>query len=54
MPVNILFADTRIVEGSIYGHMVIDLPSDPQQFHDVLRWLEHNQHLLSSGGLSHV
>ena len=40
--VNILFADTRIVEGSIYGHMVIDLPSDPQQFHDVLRWLEHN------------
>ena len=42
VPVNILFADTRIVEGSIYGHMVIDLPSDPQQFHDVLRWLEHN------------
>ena len=40
--VNILFADTRIVEGSIYGHMVIDLPSDPQQFHNVLRWLEHN------------
>ena len=40
--VNILFADTRIVEGSIYGHMVIDLPSDPQQFHDVLRWLDHN------------
>ena len=22
--------------------MVIDLPDDPQQFHDVLRWLEHN------------
>lgn len=42
VPVNILFADTRIVEGSIYGHMVIDLPSDPQQFHDVLRWLDHN------------
>ena len=42
VPVNILFADTRIVEGSIYGHMVIDLPDDPQQFHDVLRWLEHN------------
>jgi len=42
VPVNILFADTRIVEGSIYGHMVIDLPSDPQQFHNVLRWLEHN------------
>ena len=32
----------RIVEGSIYGHMVIDLPDDPQQFHDVLRWLDHN------------
>ena len=42
MPVNILFADTRIVEGSIYGHMVIDLPDDPQQFHDVLRWLDLN------------
>ena len=42
VPVNILFADTRIVEGSIYGHMVIDLPDDPQQFHDVLRWLDHN------------
>ena len=42
VPVNILFADTRIVEGSIYGHMVIDLPDDPQQFHNVLRWLEHN------------
>ena len=22
--------------------MVIDLPDDPQQFHDVLRWLDHN------------
>lgn len=42
VPVNILFADTRIVEGSIYGHMVIDLPDDPQQFHDVLRWLDQN------------
>ena len=39
-PVNILFADTREFEGAIYGHMIIELPTDPRQEEKVIAWLK--------------
>ena len=38
-PVNILFADTKQFEDHIYGHMIIELPSDPRQADKILVWL---------------
>ncbi len=42
-PVNILFADTREMEGMIHGHMILELPSDERQAEKVLLWLRTNQ-----------
>ncbi len=39
-PVNILFADTKQFEDHIYGHMIIELPSDPRQADKILVWLK--------------
>lgn len=39
VPVNILFADTREVEGAINGHMIIELPDDDRQAEKVRAWL---------------
>ena len=39
-PVNILFADTKQFEDHIYGHMIIELPSDPKQAEKILVWLK--------------
>lgn len=39
-PVNILFADTKQFEDRIYGHMIIELPSDPRQADKILVWLK--------------
>ena len=39
-PVNILFADTRQIEGQIFGHMILELPNDTRQMEKVLAWLE--------------
>jgi len=39
-PVNILFADTKQFEDHIYGHMIIELPSDPRQAEKILVWLK--------------
>lgn len=41
-PVSILFADTRDYEGVIYGHMIIQLPSDERQAEKVLVWLKNS------------
>lgn len=38
-PVNILFADTRIYEGTVFGHMVIELPNDEKQAEKITVWL---------------
>ena len=38
-PVNILFADTRIFEGVLYGHMVIELPNDTREAEKIIIWL---------------
>ena len=37
--VNILFADTRVYEGTIFGHMVIELPNDDKQAKKITAWL---------------
>lgn len=39
-PVNILFADTRIFEGVLYGHMVIELPNDEREAEKLIAWLK--------------
>ena len=41
-PVNIIFADTRQFDGSIYGHMIIELPSDERQADKVIAWLRNS------------
>ncbi len=38
-PINIIFADTREFDGAIYGHMIIELPSDYRQADKVITWL---------------
>lgn len=42
-PVNILFADTKEYEGVIYGHMIIELPTDERQADKILAWLSNSQ-----------
>ena len=39
-PVNILFADTRIFEGVLHGHMVIELPNDTREEEKIVAWLK--------------
>ena len=41
-PVNILFADTRIYEGVLHGHMVIELPNEPKEAEKIITWLTHS------------
>ncbi len=41
-PVNILFADTRNIDGAAYGHMILELPPDPRQREKIYTWLETN------------
>ena len=39
-PVNILFGDTRLIDGKIYGQMVIQLPEDPRATASMLAYLD--------------
>ncbi len=41
-PVNILFADTRIYEGVLHGHMVIELPNEAKEADKIITWLTHS------------
>ena len=41
-PVNILFADTRIYEGVVHGHMVIELPNGEREADKIMAWLGAN------------
>ena len=41
-PVNILFADTRVYEGVVYGHMVIELPTEEREAEKLIFWLSSN------------
>ncbi len=41
-PVNIIFADTKEYEGTIYGHMIIELPNDTHQAEKIITWLKNS------------
>ena len=43
-PVSIVYADTRSIEGRLFGHTVLQLPSDPEVADKMRRWLE-GQHI---------
>ena len=38
--VNILFADTKEIDGVAYGHMILELPPDARQSDKVIAWLD--------------
>lgn len=40
--VNILFADTKDIEGKAYGQMLLQLPDDDRQADKVIAWLKTN------------
>ena len=42
-PVNIMFADTRVIDGAVYGQMVISLPEDERMDEKIIAWLGANQ-----------
>ena len=42
VPVNIMFADTKDFDGIVYGHMIIELPTDPHQAEKVIAWLKNS------------
>ena len=42
IPVNILFADTKEIDGKSYGHMVIKIPKDDEICKTVCEYLEEN------------
>ena len=41
-PVNIMFADTKDFDGIVYGHMIIELPTDENQAAKVITWLKNS------------
>jgi D-methionine transport system ATP-binding protein len=41
-PINILFADTKQYEDGIYGHMIVELPSDYRQADKIITWLRNS------------
>lgn len=38
--VNIIFADTRFMEGNAFGHMILEMPDDEQQIQTVQQFLD--------------
>ena len=42
VPVNVLFADTKSVEGAAYGHMILELPNDEHDAEKVISWLKNS------------
>jgi len=41
-PVNILFADTRVYDGVLHGHMIVELPNDQREANKIVTWLVNN------------
>lgn len=37
--VSILFADTKEIDGVVYGHMILELPADTRQAEKIMAWL---------------
>jgi D-methionine transport system ATP-binding protein len=42
-PVNIAFADTKNIDGKIFGHMIIQLPDNPATVQRMLNYLDEEQ-----------
>ncbi len=42
VPINIMFANTQDIQGTAYGHMIIQLPEEERQADKVLAWLDGN------------
>ena len=42
VPINVLFADTKSIEGAAYGHMILELPNDVHEAEKVVSWLQHS------------
>ena len=42
-PVNIVYADTQKLDGALYGQMILELPTDANDAHKVMLWLENHQ-----------
>ena len=42
VPINVLFADTKSIEGAAYGHMILELPNDAHEAEKVVSWLQHS------------
>ena len=42
VPINVLFADTKSIEGAAYGHMILELPNDAHEAEKVISWLQHS------------
>ena len=42
-PINILFADTKEIEGKVFGHMILELPTNERQKDKVFSWLNGHQ-----------
>ena len=42
VPVNVLFADTKSVEGAASGHMILELPNDEHDAEKVVSWLKNS------------
>ena len=41
-PVNILFADTREYQGTVFGHMIVELPNEERDAERIIAWLNTN------------
>lgn len=39
-PVNIIFADTKDIDGKAYGHIIIQLPEDDRKAERIISWLK--------------
>ncbi len=42
VPVNVLFADTKSVDGAAYGHMILELPKEDHEAEKVIAWLNNS------------
>ena len=41
-PINILYADTKELEGVTYGHMIVELPENKKSEEKIITWLKHH------------
>ena len=42
-PVNILYADTKELDGRTYGQMMIELPAGERETEKIIAWLKNSQ-----------